>query len=53
MEGLLAALDEVGGTLTCLYANSNPATADANDFRRRCLQRLFKLVQLDDKMIAR
>ena len=53
MEGLLARLDDVGSTLTCLYANNNPATADPSDFRRRCLQQLFKLEQLDDKLISR
>ena len=52
-EELLERLEGVGGTLTCLYAANNPATADAGDFRRRCLQRLFKLEQLDDKMVAR
>ena len=31
-------MGEVSRTLTCLYAANNPATADAGDFRRRCLR---------------
>ena len=37
-EQLLERVGEVGGTLTCLYAANNPATAEAGDFRRRCLR---------------
>ena len=37
-EQLLDRVGEVGGTLTCLYAANNPATADVGDFRRRCLR---------------
>ncbi len=37
-EHLLDRVSEVSRTLTCLYAANNPATADAGDFRRRCLR---------------
>ena len=42
----------LGSTVTCLYINGNPATAqNAGDVRSRLLAAFPKLEQLDDSMV--
>ncbi len=44
----------LGSTLTCLYINGNPATAqDADSMKSRMLAAFPKLEQLDDSMVCR
>ena len=52
-DELLSRIEELSGSLTCLYAANNPAMADAANFRKRCLRFLFKLEQLNDQLVTR